>query len=841
MRVRRGCLTGFLMASLSCLGQAGSTSALSVKLTVRESHGVDRINEPVTSGIPLPRSAGILSTEALHLVDPAGQTVPAQFGVLSRWGEGGGGSEGPIRWVLVDFQATVPAAGQATYLLRNDGGNPTSSALMITGHRIDTGVMSIELGGPGSSQLFERVALDMNADGMYSPAEEIVSPRSTSQMTIVSRKWRSSGLRIKEGVRHETVISSVAVEEAGPMRIAVRIDGTHKARKGGDRSGMYDFTVRLHFYKGKRFVMLVHSLRSARNGVGGMKPKSWPFRAMYLSTDLNLSANVAFTSSTGGPPVASDACDAPISLFQVSPMACELSTGNRTTRTSGQFPGWADLSDDRWGLTVALDDGWQQWPKGFEARSTTLKTFLWPDTRSTYWIKLFSRKTHRMMFSFHAGGQPDGRLLAQADRPMIALADLSWISECRAWDGHLSVPAVPIPPPHEWVIDAVNSGWANWGMGRIASDDCYACAGEHWNQMTVFGPFVQSGGVYYEMFEAAAAAARLQADQFQLWLDHPRDVIFDSPYDKPYQDYDAYEDAYWRMILPYFGLYGDPISRGEALVFPGYETYGVSAPALSHFRFAGLTECYYLTGDRTLLDAIRMYAEYTKAGVSLGYHLFGDPQGGRALFHPLYFYALAYGVSPNESYRDYSEWLIDFLWDNKHDRARGFINHWYGGVATLPNPFSQPYMAGIGQTAFYRVWENMGVPRARELLLSVGKWAAADVHPCWNAVGSGYPFTWWPADAPYVPPGYQYVDGCPNPHEGYGYNQYVQSLLPYVYEVTGDVRQRAILQSLWDGALGSYGPVYRHLGAGLYWSSPGVGEHFPEHQAIHFVLTHGVQ
>ncbi|MGQ9663448.1 MAG: RIFT barrel domain-containing protein [Kiritimatiellia bacterium] len=83
-----------------------STSGLEVKLTVEERLGLARRNEPVTSGVPLPKGA-VKDTTALRLLDENGKVVPVQFGVANRWWD-----DGSIKWLHVDFQPSVPANGK---------------------------------------------------------------------------------------------------------------------------------------------------------------------------------------------------------------------------------------------------------------------------------------------------------------------------------------------------------------------------------------------------------------------------------------------------------------------------------------------------------------------------------------------------------------------------------------------------------------------------------------------------------------------------------------------------------------------------------------------------------
>ncbi len=79
-----------------------------VRLRVSESAGISRENWPVTRGVPLPKGA-LGNLDSVGVEDADGRTVPAQFRVLSRW------PEGSLKWVLSDFQADVPANGEAVY------------------------------------------------------------------------------------------------------------------------------------------------------------------------------------------------------------------------------------------------------------------------------------------------------------------------------------------------------------------------------------------------------------------------------------------------------------------------------------------------------------------------------------------------------------------------------------------------------------------------------------------------------------------------------------------------------------------------------------------------------
>ncbi|MHB8879815.1 MAG: hypothetical protein ACYC8T_39505, partial [Myxococcaceae bacterium] len=59
--------------------------ALDVLLHVEELAGLARAGEPVRSGVPLPRAAGVLDPSLLAVTDDSGKLVPYQLRVTSRW------------------------------------------------------------------------------------------------------------------------------------------------------------------------------------------------------------------------------------------------------------------------------------------------------------------------------------------------------------------------------------------------------------------------------------------------------------------------------------------------------------------------------------------------------------------------------------------------------------------------------------------------------------------------------------------------------------------------------------------------------------------------------------
>jgi len=169
-----------------CLVMLGSAVASEgpptrVKLTLRETAGVPRRHEPVTTGVALPR--GVVSEVGrFRLVRASdGSEVPAQFRVAGRWLPGDS-----IRWVLVDFQADLRVGETENYVLEFGPGGSRSvavdSPVKVREEKdrfiVETGAASFLL-SRHTFNLFESVAL---ADGTV-----LVDPKASASSGGVLR------------------------------------------------------------------------------------------------------------------------------------------------------------------------------------------------------------------------------------------------------------------------------------------------------------------------------------------------------------------------------------------------------------------------------------------------------------------------------------------------------------------------------------------------------------------------------------------------------------------------------------------------------------------------------
>jgi hypothetical protein len=200
-------------------------------LTVRETAGIARTGEVLSSGVPLPRSPAILSTAGLAVVDGANAPVPAEFRILGRWHADLEDLAAPIQWLLVSFPASVAANGSASYRLVIDGSvvNPPPAVpleLAQVGNRItvDTGAATFVFGGDPHT-LFEEVR---------SAGGTLLAGGGPIEAQIGATTYSHNALR------------AVEVVHSGPLTAVVQVRGSYSmpAVGGGGLGGLRRYVFR---------------------------------------------------------------------------------------------------------------------------------------------------------------------------------------------------------------------------------------------------------------------------------------------------------------------------------------------------------------------------------------------------------------------------------------------------------------------------------------------------------------------------------------------------------------------------------------------------------------------
>ncbi|MGR6921930.1 exo-rhamnogalacturonan lyase family protein [[Actinomadura] parvosata] len=237
---------GGAAAALAFRGGAAPAAAQSVPMTV-EANGHDPITLTwldggapaeltggTTWGVPWPRGA-FAPDQQFTLTTEAGAQVPVQSWPTGWW------PDGSVKWTAHAISGAAPRAG--TYRLA--AGTPAAPDRPVTVRTeggqvtVDTGVITVAFARSGEHLVksITRGATVIAKDG------RLIASRQD--------KPEEPG-KIESFTGH---VSSVKVEQSGPVRAVVKVEGKHK--KG--RREWLPFTVRFYLYAGSDALRVVHT------------------------------------------------------------------------------------------------------------------------------------------------------------------------------------------------------------------------------------------------------------------------------------------------------------------------------------------------------------------------------------------------------------------------------------------------------------------------------------------------------------------------------------------------------------------------------------------------------
>lgn len=407
----------FLIAILAC-PTAAFSAGIEVPLTVTETAGIGRHQWPVTAGVPIPRGA-LKSLEKLQILDSSGRFVPARFAVASRWWD-----DNSIQWVHCDFSATVPAGGKSTYQLREVASLPefpSPIGFIPRGKDFEviTGPLRLVLGG-NSNQLLDQVWVDEGWGYNFNETTKILDSGNFDLVT----KSGGQDYRTSHWAQNR-----IELEEHSALRAVVRMSGSFAL--AGQKERRLDYLARLTVFGGKTYFKLDLTLLN-RRGAPELRPED-----VRLSMKLNLNPDQKFAFGTDSGELPGDfSRTREAALWQYAPDRYRyVSPGAKSDEEAktGRSSGWADLSDDTFGLAIAVRWFWQLYPKSFSARNDgTLSASLFSSSAPSEVMRTGSAQTHEMLLHFHgkrqwASGQVKSVLLG-FQNPLYATAPPRWYS-----------------------------------------------------------------------------------------------------------------------------------------------------------------------------------------------------------------------------------------------------------------------------------------------------------------------------------------------------------------------------------------------------------------------------
>ena len=194
----------------------------------------------VSFGVPFKRGAW-QPADALSATAADGHAVPAQTWPLAVW------PDGSVKWLGVAVSAGPDTVGP----LQLGKGNAVAPAMPLTavqdteGVSVDTGVLQCRVAGHGAALI----------TSLKIAGREVARDGELFAITENRADYAATGTVREE--RFVSEISRVTLEQVGPVRAVVKIEGNHRAVRGG--RDWLPFTVRLYFSAGVESVRMVHT------------------------------------------------------------------------------------------------------------------------------------------------------------------------------------------------------------------------------------------------------------------------------------------------------------------------------------------------------------------------------------------------------------------------------------------------------------------------------------------------------------------------------------------------------------------------------------------------------
>ena len=475
-------LTALILVGLPMVVRAQDTAPTSGRIEMRIDSPAGALgpNWPMYCGVPLPKGS-LTSTRNVRVVDAAGKPVPAQVRRMASWV----GTKS-IRWLGVDFVGDPsgeyyvefgPALRPASAV---EGKSPVISVSRVTaGFRVNTGPaqFTVRSSGPFLADAF----LDRNGDGTFSPDEQMIANTTADGLYAVDNQGRRGavGRDQEPGQLKMEPDAASSPAETPLLHASARREGWYVTSDG---TRIARHITRLHFYAGKPFVRIVHTFVFTED-----TNKLW-FKEIGIRFRHRLrdAGTVVFDDSHEFDEhvFRAELDEAHPSLYMFQEKAIQFSrrdpkedcrfvigrvcaNGATEDLETGQRCGeWVDVSGPQGGVTLAMRDFWQQFPKELEVTRNAITAHLWsrrggreldvrlqtlrkkwpeewlsPEDRHYDVLKknpsntLGVAKTHELLLHLRApdaGVKQVARLAHALNRPVYCLADPAWLYRSEA-------------------------------------------------------------------------------------------------------------------------------------------------------------------------------------------------------------------------------------------------------------------------------------------------------------------------------------------------------------------------------------------------------------------------
>ncbi len=199
------------------------------------------IDQGVTWGVPFKRGK-VKTTDAFSLNTLEGNAIPLQTWPLAYW------PDGSVKWLGCAIVANANQMNGLKLLPAESIGLQTNIEITETKSEIllNTGTLTCHISREGCNLIKEMII-----DG------KVVAEDGHLECSLEKELFQD-GFRIQRIEDFTSEIEMVKIEQDGPVRAVIKIDGVHKSLQT-EREWL-PFTIRLYFYAGQSDVKMVHTV-----------------------------------------------------------------------------------------------------------------------------------------------------------------------------------------------------------------------------------------------------------------------------------------------------------------------------------------------------------------------------------------------------------------------------------------------------------------------------------------------------------------------------------------------------------------------------------------------------
>ncbi len=449
-------LVGLLAIFVSC-GTGGNGTI--IPITVEN----NTPGTPQVFGIPIPQGE-LYSPDNVRVLNASGKEIPSQITDVSTWEP----ADNSLKWIWVFFFTEEGSDYKVEYGDNIRNGRIYDEIVSVRNNQRSNGEVEVDTGplrfmikqgvgggffnAPAGSGFLNTVELDIG-DGF-----------GENSVIATGEDWRGSFLDILDdgGLDRSKALVTRTVKEkgSGPLHSIIRVEGEYQYSREDNNSA--PFVTRIHVYAGKSYIKVQHTFvytgepdkhvkqsgeyieiaTQNKNIVNEdilMKDSGFTIpndriAALGLSLNYNLDANKTVTTayydgkwwSADGSQIVQSPLSGNASVLQDGPNVSQIppleisspddrlegvftstiSVDGKETASAERAPGWLDISDDKWGITVGFNSFFEEYPKEIkvDGDQDKITAYIWtPSVEPLSFAKKDSKVDNGMVGNFAQG------------------------------------------------------------------------------------------------------------------------------------------------------------------------------------------------------------------------------------------------------------------------------------------------------------------------------------------------------------------------------------------------------------------------------------------------------